>query len=174
MPCVNRRQAVVGALGAAFLTQLATSARAQQENETVTVAELQHLAEDPAGLAAALYGVLTFIYIASVVLDHGDRLAESVDQFRMLGSSVFAERAAIADALRSADTLQSLARYRPRIDAMKKEASATLAKGAIGDGPVRRSLLRDVDMVTQLLAAGPRHEEDWWCHCYALRRFPKC
>ena len=174
MANVNRRQALVGALGAAFVTQLATSVRGQDGGGAVTIAELQRVLESPPRLAATLDGIVTFIYIVSVTLDQGERLADSVEQFRQFGSAVFAQRAAIGAALKSAETLQSLIRYRPRIDAMKEEASAALAKGAIGVGPVRRSLLHDLDTVSQLLAAAPRHLEGWWCHCYALRRFAKC
>ena len=174
MPSVNRRHALVGALGTALVTQLFTSARAQDESGAVTIAELERILENPVRLAAALYGVVTFIYIASVVFDKGDRLAESTDQFRVFGTTVFAQRTATAAALKSAETLQALARYRPRIDALKKEASAALAKGEVGEGPVHRSLLHDLDAVSQLLAASPRHVEGWWCHCYALRRLGKC
>lgn len=174
MPNVNRRQALVGALGAAVVTQLVTSAQAQDGGGAVSVAELERVLENPAGLAAVLDGIVTFIYIVSVTLDQGERLAESIEQFRQFGNAVFAQRAAIKAALKSAETLQSLIRYRPRIDAMKEDANAALAKGAIGQGPVRRSLLHDLDTVSQLLAASPRHVEGWWCHCYALRRLAKC
>ncbi len=174
MPNVSRRQALVGALGAALVTQFVSSARAQDESGAVTVAELERILESPARLAAALDGIVTFIYIVSVTLDQGERLAESVEQFRQFGTAVFAQRAAIGAALKSSGTLQSLIRYRPRIDAMKGDANAALAKGAIGDGPVRRSLLHDLDTVSQLLAASPKHVEGWWCHCYALRRLAKC
>jgi hypothetical protein len=174
MQSVNRRQTLVGALGAALVAQLVTSARAQDGRGAVTIAELERVVESPPRLAGALDGVVAFIYIVSVTLDQGERLADSVEQFRQFGSAVFTQRAAIAASLRSAETLQSLIRYRPRIDAMKEQANAALAKGAIGEGPVRRSLLHDLDTVSQLLAASPKHVEGWWCHCYALRRFAKC
>jgi hypothetical protein len=174
MPNVNRRHAVVGALGAALVTQLVSSARAQGESGAVTVAELERILESPARLAAALDGIVAFIYVVSVSLDQGERLAESVEQFRLFGNAVFTQRAAIGTALKSAETLQSLIRYRPRIDAMKDDAKAVLGKGTIGEGPVRRSLLHDLDTVSQLLAASPKHLEGWWCHCYALRRLAKC
>jgi hypothetical protein len=174
MASVNRRQALVGALGAAFVTQLATSARGQNGGGAVSIAELQRILESPPRLAAALDGIVTFIYIVSVTFDQGERLAESVEQFRLFGSAVFTQRTAIGAALKSAETLQSLIRYRPRIDAMIADANGALAKGAIGEGPVRRSLLHDLDTVSQLLAASPRHLEGWWCHCYALRRLAKC
>jgi hypothetical protein len=174
MPLVNRRQAFVGALSAALATRLMTSARAQDEGGAVTVAELERILENPARLATALDGVVTFIYIVSVTLDQGERLAESIEQFRQFGNAVFSQRVAIGTALKSAETLQSLIRYRPRIDAMKEDAKAVLGKGAIGEGPVRRSLLHDLDTVSQLLAASPRHIEGWWCHSYALRRLAKC
>lgn len=174
MPNVNRRQAFVGALGAALVTQLVTSARAQGESGAVTVAELERILESPPRLAAALDGIVAFIYIVSVTLDQGERLAESVEQFRQFGNAVFSQRAVIRTALKSAETLQSLIRYRPRIDAMKEDATAALGKGAIGEGPVRRSVLNDLDAVSQLLAASPKHVEGWWCHCYALRRLAKC
>jgi hypothetical protein len=174
MPNVNRRRAIVGALATGFVTQLATSARAQDEGGAVSIAELQRILESPPRLAAALDGIVTFIYIVSVSFGEGERLAESVEQFRPFGSAVFTQRTAIEAALKSAETLQSLIRYRPRIDALKADASAALARGAVGEGPVRRSLLHDLDTVSQLLAASPRHLEGWWCHCYALRRLGKC